>query len=205
MANMDEKLIKKLKRGEIVGKVATIFCGAMLSYFFGAFITAFVNKNELLKIIVLSTALPLMVIGIAVAVICTLKYNVKIEEIIKKHVVDTFVENAQTMHPERDSLTFFIGFEGQCAEVQVNGYKEKIIFDFSPFGKLQVGRKLTILTAIETRLCVTFCRLYDNGSDYKSVEYTERAGTRRKKPKAVKIIENGAPNRKAYKTYLKNM
>ena len=196
--------IKKWKLGETLGTCATVFCGIVLVYFAVGFTVAQVLEIEALKIAVLISAPALLATGIAASAFCSLKFGGAIDKAIKNYVLDVCVENAALMHPERNSLSFYISINESAAEMQVNGYKEKIVFDFAELGKLSVMRKVNILTEIENRLCVTFCRLYDRGANYTDVGYAEGAGTRRKSGKTVFIIKDGKPDVKAYKQYLKN-
>ena len=203
MAEFNRDQISKLKKGERIGTVATCFCGAVLIYFIVCFPIAYFKEIALLETIVWATAAPLMAVGIAISAFCNLKFGRDIDKAIKKYVVEVFVENAAAMHPERDSLSFFLAINGNCVEVTVNGYKEKIVFDFSVFGRFSAARKIAALNAITERLCATFCRLYERGSDFKSVNYLEKSN-RRKAGKTVPIIADGKPDVRAMKTYLKS-
>lgn len=204
MARLDEERIKKLKTGEKIALAATLFCGAMLAAFIALFVCGEVLKKDALIIAALAGCIPLIVVGAAAGAFFNVKFGGAMDKLIKDYVRDVFIENAALMHPERNSLTFYVFLEGSSLGITVNGYKERILFDLSPFGKLSMGRKLSVLNAIESRLCVTFCRLYDNGANYAEVSYTEREGTRRRTKKPVPIIVNGQPDRKSYKIYLKN-
>ena len=204
MAQLDAEKIKKLKKGEAVGTAALVFCGAVLIYFIALFSTAAVRGDALLQTIVWSTAPALMVLGIAVSAYCNIRYSNEIEKLIKSYVVSVFVENAEAMHPERKSLSFFITIEGTSAVITVNGYNEKIICDFSAFKKLSISRKATVLNIIADTLSDTFCRLYERGATYTSVDYREKDGLRRKSGKTVPVIMNGVPERRAANHYLKS-
>lgn len=195
--------IKKFRRGEAVGTAATVFCAAVLVYFIICFSVAETTDNRTLLIVTLISAPVLLVAGIAVAAFCNIKFGNAADKAIKKYVLDVFVENAALMHPEKKSLSFVIGFADGNPEIQVNGFKEKIVFDFLEI-RLSFLRKTRVLTEIETRLIKTFCRLYERGSEYSDVSFSERAGTRRKSGAATFIIKNGEPDKKAYKIYLKN-
>lgn len=196
--------IKKWKRGELAGNISLAFCAAVLVYFIVCFTVSRVYDDGTLNLITLISAPPLMVLGIAVAAFCNLKFGGAIERAIRQYVLEVCVENAAAFHPERDALSFYLTITDKSAAIQINGYKEKVTFDFSALGKLSAARKVAILTEIENRLCVTFCRLYDRGAKYREVAWAERAGTRRKSGKTVYIIKDGEPDVKAYKTYLKN-
>lgn len=196
--------IKKLKRGELVGIAATVFCAAVFVCFAVCFSVAKATGNETLSLASLIAAPVLIAAGIAVAAYCNLKFGGALDKEIKKYIVEVFVENAALMHPEKKSLSFVVGFADCNAEIQVNGYKDKIVFDFSEMGKPSFAKKIRILTKIENRLIKTFCRLYEQGAEYTEVSFCERAGTRKKSGSAVFIIKNGEPDKKAFKTYLKD-
>ena len=200
MANLNGD-IKKYKRGELIGTIATGFCGVVLIYFIICFTVARVMELETLQLVTLITSPILMVAGIAVAAYCNLKFGKALDKAIGDYVLETCVENAASFHPERNSLTFYLAFDESKVNLQVNGYKEKVEFDFSALGKLNMARKLSVVSAIENRLTITFCRLYERGATYTDVGYLE---PNRKKEKTVYIIQNGAPEKHAYKFYLKN-
>lgn len=204
MARLDAQRIKKLKTGERIGIAATVFCGLTLVYFIVFFIFAWTGGSQTLQTALWATAPAMMTLGVAVSAYCNLKFGGELDRIIKNFVTETFIENAALMHPERNSLSFFIEIKENTAEISVNGYKEKIIFDFSDFGKLSAVRKLTISKAITDRLNATFCRLYERGASYKSVDYREKVSSRKKTGKLVPVIVNGVPDKKSYKYYLKN-
>ena len=202
MAQLDNQRIKKLLRGEIAGTIATCFCGVVFIYFVVLFALSWASENKLLETIMWATAPALMAIGLAVAAFCNVKYGRAIESLLNKYVVQVFVENAALMHPEKDSLTFYLTQSGKTVEVTVNGYKEKIIFDFSAFKTFSALRRMTVLKIVADRLAATFCRLYERGGTYKWVEY--RRVDKNNAGKTVKIIANGVPDKKIMKNYLKN-
>jgi len=204
MANVDARQIKKYKLGELAGNIALVFCGVVLAWFIIGFSIARTQEIKPLELATLISSPILMCLGVAAAAYCNLKYGAALTKAIRKFVVDTFVENAQLMHPERPSLTFNITVDGNAADLQVNGYKEKIKFDFSAFGKLTLSRRVGALNEIENKLTSTFCRLFERGAKYSDVSYTERATSRRKSGKPVYIIKDGQPDKAAYKIYLKN-
>ncbi|MDE6441843.1 MAG: hypothetical protein K2L12_03705 [Clostridia bacterium] len=203
MANLQGD-IKNWKKGELCGTVATVFCGIVVAFFAAAFTSASVLNLETLRLVTLILSPVLLVIGIALSAFCNIKFGGANERAIKKYILDVCVENAALMHPERKSLSFYISIEGTDIIISVNDYKGKIIFDFSEFKKLSFARKAFILGEIESRLVVTFCRLYERGAGYTDVGFAEREGTRRKTVKKIFIIKDGAPDKKAFKTYLKN-
>lgn len=204
MSALDKDKITKLKRGELLGTVSTALCAAAVAYFVIMFVFARVNNSAVLEITAWATGPVLLVLFIACAAFCNLKFGSAIEKEINKYVQDVLVENAPYMHPERDSLSFFITTMDLGAEVTVNGYKEKIIFDFSAFGKLSAVRKISIANAIADKIAFTFCKLYERGGGYKSVNYSVNDLSRSKKGKTVPIIEGGVPDKKTFKRYLKN-
>lgn len=203
MADSDGEKIKKLKRGELIGTVATAFCGAVLVYFIVCFAVGAYTDNGALKISTLIVAPVLTVAAAGVAAFCNLTYGAELDRLIKERVLKVFVENAALMHPERDSLTFYCTAGDAVTEIKVNNFKEKIVFDFSDFGKLSLARKATIASAIETRLCLSFVRLVsERGAKYSSVNYLPRTAKKQKKP--TYIIKDGTPDKRAVKIYLRN-
>ncbi|MDE7306338.1 MAG: hypothetical protein K2N33_03010 [Clostridia bacterium] len=203
MATIEGNL-KKWKRGELCGNIALYVCAAALVYFIAGFA---VGRSQNIYALELATEISAPIILAAAAftaAFCSIFYGGAIDKSVKKYVLQTFVENAELMHPERNSLSFYLSCEGSTIYLQVNGYKEKIAFDFSPLGKLSLMRKVSALSEIENRLCATFCRLYERGASYKEISYAERAGTRRKSGKTVYVIKSGEPDVKAFKQYLKN-
>lgn len=203
MANLNGD-IKKWKRGETAGFAATVFCGVVLVAFVICYPLSLAQGLKTLQLATLIAAPVLLVLGAGIAAFCNLRFGGALEKAIRQYVLDVFVENAGLMHPERNSLSFYVSVRENAIELTVNGYKEKIIFDFSALGKLSLMRKASVLAEIENRLCVTFCRLYERGSKYSDVGYAEREGTRRKSGKTVFIIKDGAPDKNAFKSYLKN-
>ena len=201
MAKLNDN-VKKLKHGELAGTVAIAFCLLVIIYFAVCFTIARVQDIKALQLATLITSPILLVAGAGVAAFCNLKYGRALDKAIAEYVRQTFIENAPLMHPERNSLTFYISLEGSEAQIQINGYNEKITFDFSPLGKLSPARRLSILTAIENRLVITFCRLYERGASYTDVSFTERTG--RKSGKVNRVISAGEPDKKAFKLYLKS-
>ncbi len=203
MAEFYDEKLKKLLRGERMGTVALIVCSAVCVGFIICFTVAQTMDLPALRLAAFIAAPILIVAAVSVAAYCNLKFGGEIVRLISKYVKDVFVENAALMHPERDSLTFYITQNGAKIEVTVNGYKEKLIFDFTNLGKLSPTRRLTVFSEIENKLSNTFCRLViERGAKYSSVCYSERAGG--KKSKTVPIITDGAPDKKAAKNYYKN-
>lgn len=196
--------IEKWKKGERCGTFATFFCVNVVAYFVGAFTSATLLNLEKLKLVTLIVCPILLVLGICVSAYCSIKFGGANEKAIKQYILDVCVENAPSMHPERKSLSFYVCLEESSVVITVNDYKDKIIFDFSEYGKLSFMRKAFILGEIETRLTVTFCRLYERGGNYSDVCFAEREGTRRKSGRKIYIIQNGVPDEKAFKSYLKN-
>lgn len=201
MANLKGD-IKKLKRGELCGKISTWFCLAAFVAFVILFTVSGVKNLAALRLATLICAPVLIAAGAAVAAYCGFKYGRAIERAINGYVVDELVERAEALHPEKKSLTFKIRFEGTNAVIRTNAYKDEITLDFSAFGRLTLSRKSDILNAVETRITVTYCRLYERRADYTDVSYAEENG--RRKLKAQPVIAGGEPDRRAFKIYLKN-
>ncbi len=204
MAQLDAQRIKKLKTGEKIGFAATVFCGAALVYAIVLFSVSASTGNALLQTVTWATAPAALVLGIAVAAYCNIKFGGELDKIVREFITETFVENAALMHPERSSLSYYVEIGQSKAEISVNDYKEKIVFDFSDFGKISLARKLNISKTITDRLTATFCRLYERGASYKSVDYREKDTKRKKTGKVIRIISDGVPDKKSYKYYLKN-
>lgn len=198
---MDAKKLKKLKFGERVGVAATIACFVVTAAFIALFSVALATKNDTLKILSVTLLPALLLISVAVSAVCNLKFTAKKEEIIGSYVRDVLIQNAAALHPERDSLTFYILVSSDRAELKANGYKEKVIFDLSPLGKLTAAGKSGVATILSRTLANTFCRLYERGASYKSVEYVLMSENKQRKP--VPVIVGGAPDKKSYKEYLK--
>ncbi len=203
MANLDIQKINKLKKGELVGNVATAFCGVVAAAFIVCYAIANTQGIHAMELASLIAAPVLIVIGAAVAAFCSIKFGGEIEKTVNGYVREICIENAALFHPERNSLSFYIGVEQNAVCLQVNGYKDKIVFDFSDFGKFTLARKVSALTAVENRLSATFCRLWERGAKYTEVCFAEREGTRRKSGKIMYVIKNSEPDPKTYKNYLK--
>lgn len=203
MAQLNGEQIKKLQRGELVGTIATALCGAALAYFIIGFSVAVAYNLYALKLSTVIAAPVLMAACAAVAAYCNLKFGKQLDAIIENYVKDVFIENAAAMHPERNSLTFYCIVRDTDAEIKVNDFKEKIVFDFSTFKKLSLSKKSQVASAITGRLSTTFCRLVtERGFSFDTVSYVAR--TQKKSGKEVFIIKNGAPDKKALKYYYKH-
>ena len=204
MANLDKEKINKLKKGELLGTVATAFCGVVAAAFIVCYAIANTQNIHAMELACLIAAPILIAIGAAVAAFCNIRFGGELERTIKNYVREICIENAALFHPERNSLSFYIGVEQTAVCLQVNGYKDKIVFDFSDFGKFTLTRKVSALTAVENRLSATFCKLWERGAKYTEVCFAEREGTRRKSGKIMYIIKNSQPDPKTHKNYLKN-
>ena len=202
MTNLNEQEIKKLKTGELTGIIAVIGCAAVCACFIAVYTFASVKNLQNLKLAFLIWSPIALVILAGVAAFFNLKYGKAMDRLIKDYVRDIFVENAALMHPERSELTYNVDFEGTTAYVKANNFKERITFDFSAFKKLSATRRANITVSIIERLETTFCRLAERGGKYTSVSYIINKNGSSGKP--AYIIENGAPDKKAYKNYLKN-
>lgn len=199
----DVNEIKKLRRGELVGIAALVFCGLVCAYFIICFSVAQALDLYALRLSTLIAAPVLLAAGVGVAAFCNIKFGGAIEKIIADHVQSVFIDNAALMHPERDSLTYYISpvTPDGALNIKTNNFKETINFDFSAFGKLSPARKSGINSAVVDRLCTTFMRLYARGRQYGSVAYRVEKGA--KSGRTVYIIENGEPDSKAYKKFLR--
>lgn len=204
MAELDKGKIDKLKKGELLGTVATAFCAVVAAAFVICYSVANTQHIYAMELACLITAPVLIAAGAAVAAFCNIKFGGEIERAVKNYVREVCIENAALLHPERNSLSFYITVEERTVCLQVNGYKDKIVFDFEVFGKFTLTRKVSALTAVENRLSDTFCKLWERGATYTEVCFAEREGTRRKSGKITYIIKNSAPDSKTYKNYLKN-
>lgn len=204
MANLDKGKISKLKKGELVGTIATAFCAVVVAAFIICYAVANTQGIKGLELASLIAAPILVAVGAGVAAFCNIKFGGATEKLINDYVREVCIENAALMHPERNSLSFYLTVEDCTVCLQVNGYKDKIVFDFESFGKLSMSRKISALTAVENRISATFCKLWERGAKYSEVCFAERAGTRRKSGKTVYIIKDGSPDPKTYKNYLKN-
>ncbi len=200
MPNLNTEEIKKLKKGELWGLIALSFAGISCVAAIVFFALAIARPDDGFRIYGSILCAPLSIFA-AVAAVCNLKYGRAIDKIIKNYVRDVFIENAALMHPERDSLTYYISNDGWEFSIKANNFKERIIFDFSTFGKLSAIRKSSVTTTIIERLEWSYCRLYERGGTYKTVSYAViKSG---KQGKTFNIIENGTPDKKAYKDYKK--
>lgn len=202
MVSLDEEKIAYVKRGELYGILFIAVACIGIVFFAVCYPISRVFDMRVLLILSYVVSPILIAIGSAGSAACNLKYGALADKMIRKYIIDTCIENPQAMHPERDSLTFYITLEECKFEMRANGYKESITFDFSAFKKLSVMRKGAIATEIGNRLTISFCRLYERGAKYKSVNYKIENGS--KKNKLVPIITDGVPDKKSFKIYLKN-
>ncbi len=201
MANLNTEEIKRLKKGEFCGLLATVGSGIACIELIVFLSVAIALSRIDFRIYALGVCIPLMGVFALLAAIFNYKYGKPLDRIIKNYVQEVFIENAALMHPERDNVTYYISNDGNSFFVKTNNFKELIAFDFSAFGKLSLSRKATITTAIIDRLGATFCRLMERGGKYKTVSYC--AVKDGKQSKTINIIENGTPDKKIYKNYLK--
>ena len=201
MVTLDEKKIAKLKLAEIIGYICISVAVAGVILFAVGYPIARVKDLPTLLLLIYILAPALIALGSAGGAVCNIKYGGKGDELIRKYILDICLENPEAMHPERNSLTFFIEIDGCRFLMHANGYKENLVFDFSPFKRLLPMRRASIATEIGNRLTISFCRLYERGAKYKDVNYTVSGF---KKNKVVPIIKNGEPDKKSFKIYLKN-
>ena len=202
MVTLDEKKISANKRGELIGYICLAVAVAAVIFFAVSYPVARVKDLHTLLLLSYILSPVLIALGAAGAAYCNIKYGGAGDKLIQKYILDTCLENPQAMHPERDSLTFYIELEDCKFSMHANGYKESLIFDFSAYKRLLPARRAAIATEICNRLVSTFCRLYERGAKYKDVNYTLQYG--RKKSKVVPIIADGVPDKKSFKIYLKN-
>ena len=130
MANFNGD-IKKLKRGELCGTISTAFCGAVFVFFVIGISVSSVKDMKDFRLITIILSAVLMAVSAAIAAFCNVKFGGAIEKAIKKYIVDVFVENAEALHPERNSLSFYLSLKDGVVELTANGYKEKVVFDFA--------------------------------------------------------------------------
>lgn len=200
MAYLDEEKIKKLKRGETAGHIAAALCGVVLVYFISAFAAAQAFGLHILRLVTLIVSPILAAICIVIFAYCKVKYGSPVKKIISDYIRSVLAENASLLHTNRSSLTFFIDVTGSKVNLKVNAYKEKIIFDFSSLGKLSFFRKGYIVTELITRLAAMFFGLYEQGANFKSIDFSVATSD---KPETGDIIVDGKPEKNAYEKYLK--
>lgn len=201
---MNEEEIKKFRSlltGERAGIALNAFCCTVFVIAIILFSVGATAGNAQLKIIALSICPVIMAVAIGSSAYCYFKYGRAKDAFLKNKVRDIFVENAASLHPDRNSLTYYITIEKDKAYVKANDFKERVIFDFSPLGKHAVNRS-DIAGLLTHTLTVTFCRLYDRGAKYSDVSYRIYLKEKTKNP--VAIIADGKPDKAAYKYYLKN-
>ena len=201
MAILDEKKIKKIKLGELMGSLCLAVAAAGVILFAALYSVA--RVKDLSTLLIISYIIPpvLIALGAAGAAFCNIKYGGDADKLISRYILDICLENPQILHPERDSLTFYISVEDCTFSMHANGYKESLVFYFSAFKKLSLSRRAAIAAEIGNRLTVSFCRLYERGAKYREVNFTVEGS---KKNRVVPIITGGVPDKKSFKIYLKN-
>ena len=200
MIVLDEDRVKKVKLGDLIGFICLGVAAAGVLFFAIFYPVAKSQNSETLLNLAYILAPVLIILGATGAAICNIKFGGEGDRLIHKYVLDVCLEKPEVMHPERDSLTFYIEYADCKFTMHANGYNEGLTFDFSAFNKLGPMRKSEIATEICNRLVISFCRLYKHGSQYTEVSYVLKNGS---KEKTVPIIVNGEPDPKAYKIYLK--
>lgn len=198
---LDEKKIKDIKRGELIGLLFLAVAAAGLAFFAVCYPVARVSGSSSLLLVSYIVSPVLIALGAAGAALCNIRYGGAADKLIRQYILSVCLENPQALHPERSSLTFYISYDGCEFSMRANGYKESLKFDFSAFKKLSLSRRAAICAEICNRLTVTFCRLYERGTKYKDVNYTV---TTSKKNKIIPIIADGVPDKKSFNIYLKN-
>ena len=202
MVILDETKIKRARRGELIGLICLAAAAAGVVFFAVCYPIARVQELSSLLLLTYILSPTLIALGAAGAAACNIKFGGSADRLIGQYVLDICLKNPKALHPERDSLTFFIELDGCVFSMHANGYKDGLTFDFSAFKRLSLARRAAISTEILNRLTITFCRLYERGAKYRDVNCTVKHGT--KKSKTVPIIEGGVPDKKSFKTYLKN-
>ena len=202
MVSLDEKKIESIKHGETIGYLCLAVAAAGVIFFAVCYPIARVQSLHTLLLLSYILSPILIATGAAVAAFCNFRYGTEGDKIIKQYVLDICLDKPQAMHPERESLTFYIEIDGCKFLMHANSYNEALVFDFSAFKKLSFMRRAAIATEIGNRITVTFCRLYERGAKYKDVNYTIKNGS--KKNKIVPVISGGVPDKKSFKIYLKN-
>ena len=202
MTNLDEKTASYIKRGELYGILCLAVAALGVIFFAVCYPIARVKDLQALRILSYTLSPITIALGAAGAALCNFRYGAYADKTIRQYILDILLENPQAMHPERDSLTFYISIDGNTFNMHANGYKESLVFDFSAFKKLSAVRKASITNEIGNRLTVSFCRLYERNARYKDVNYIVQNGS--KKSKLVPIITDGVPDKKSFKIYLKN-
>lgn len=202
MVILDEEKAAYAKRGGLINILSLTVALAGVVFFAVCYPVA--RKMDIHALLIASYIVSpvLVAAGAAGAALCSLKYGTNTEKTIRQYIIDVCLENPQAMHPERDSLTFYITLDGCSFSMHANGYKENLTFDFSAFKKLSPARRAAIATEIGNRLTISFCRLYERGAKYKDVNYKIENGS--KKSKLIPIITGGVPDKKSFKIYLKN-
>ncbi len=197
---LDGEKLKKLKRGEAAGYICAAVCAAAIIYFIVCFAVGEACGLYPLK---LSARIAGPLAGIpaaAGAAYCNLKFGGEFDRALTECVRRTFIENAELMRPEKTSLGFTVKVSERSAEVKVNNFKEKTVFDFSPFGKLSAAKRSAAFSEIADVLSSTFLRLYGRGIRFEEVYYS---ADNKKGGRVNFIIKNGEPDKRAYKNYLK--
>lgn len=197
---LDGEKLKKIRRGEAAGYFCAAVCAAAIIYFIVCFAAGEAYGLYALKLSAIIAAPLAGIPAAAGAAYCNVKFGGGFDRVLSEYVRQTFIENAALMHPEKTSLGFVIKICGQSAEVKVNNFKEKIVFDFSPFGKLSAVKRAAVYSQIADVLASTFFRLYGRGIKLEEVYYS---ADNKKGGRVNFIIKNGEPDKKAYKNYLK--
>ena len=105
MPNLNMEEIKKLKQGELIGLIALIGCAVVCVAFVCTFTVASVKGLAELKLAFLIWSPIAVAILAGVAAFFNLKYGKALDRLTKDYIQSVFVEDAELMRPERDSLT----------------------------------------------------------------------------------------------------
>ena len=201
MVVLDENKVAKIKLGDLIGYICLSVAAAGALFFAVCYPVARAQDLATLLNLTYILAPVLIILGATGAAVCNIKFGGDGDRLIHKYILDVCLEKPEVMHPERDSLTFYIELEDCKFIMHTNGYNENLIFDFSAFKKLWPLRRSEIASQICNRLIISFCRLYERGSQYREVNYVLKYA--KKVGKTVPIITEGKPDKKAYKLYLK--
>lgn len=205
MEILNKEEILRLRKGEKLGNAAVCLSAIVLVFFIVAFpLSSVYNLDALYLSSVI--ACPIVLVALCgVAAYCNIKCTGKIDKMIAEYVKAAFIENAKSLHPEKSSITFYINYSDKVMTLRANNFKDSVILDFSPIGKLSPMRKLTIFSAVETRLTVTYIKLFEKTKSIESINYYENDANKHKHSgKPVYIIKDGIPDKRAYRIFMKN-
>lgn len=204
MAELNVEKLKFLRKREAVSTAFIVCAAVILVSAITCYSVAGALSVNILKTVSLAAGVPLLTLSVAFAAFFNLKYSPQAEKIIGEFIVDVIAENVQTLHVEKESLTYLISIDVDKIFVNVNNFKESLNFDFSPLKKLSAGKKLFAVAYLENTLCSFFCRLVAKGNAFKEVSFVEKNNARQKTGKPFYIVKDGLIERKALKRHLKS-